>query len=332
MARIKKWVIEKSSFPKNKTKEEKLKFLLRYGILAASAHNTQPWKFKIKKSKIIIYPNNEKILKIADPKKRELWISLGCASENLIIAGEHFGLKGIEKITNKKIEINFKKALKKQNLLFDQITKRKTNRRKPKRLLIQNKDINKLKKLPFEKTTKAFLVHKKDDIKEIAKLIYQANNILYKNDKFIKESLSWTRFNKRQVKKYKDGISYKSLDFPPVKSRIGKMIMKLFLKSSYLNKEEKEKIKNSTGLIIITSKTDDRKSWAKVGRTLQRILLLLTYLEIDYAFENQPCQVHKTRRELKKLTKDFPQILLRIGHAKAIQHSERKDIKEVIKK
>lgn len=331
MARTKKWVIEESSFPSKKEREEQLKFLLRYGILAANSHNSQPWIFEIKKSKIIIYPDNKRSLKIADPKKRELWISLGCVVENLILAGEHFGLHGKEKITDKKIEISFRKGPKKQKYLFDQITKRRTNRRKPKRLLIKKGDIAKLKKLVFEKETNAFLLDKKKDIKEIAKLIYQANEILYKNEKFIKEMISWTRFNKRQERRHKDGISHKALDIPPVTSRVGKIIMKIFLKSSYLNKEEKEKIENSTGIIIVTSKKDDKKDWVSSGRTLQRILLLLTYLEIDYAFENQPCQVPKTRKNLEKLTKDLPQALIRIGHAKEISHSVRRDIKDVLK-
>jgi nitroreductase len=38
-------------FPRNGTEEEKMLFLLNFAILAPSSHNSQPWLFKINKSK-----------------------------------------------------------------------------------------------------------------------------------------------------------------------------------------------------------------------------------------------------------------------------------------
>jgi len=51
--------------------------LVRYATLAASGHNTQPWKFAIKANEIEIHPDYARRLQAVDPGDRELWISLG---------------------------------------------------------------------------------------------------------------------------------------------------------------------------------------------------------------------------------------------------------------
>ena len=40
------WEIKESDYPAGAKPEEKLKFLLRYAILAPSSHNSQLWKFR----------------------------------------------------------------------------------------------------------------------------------------------------------------------------------------------------------------------------------------------------------------------------------------------
>jgi hypothetical protein len=65
--------------------------LVRAATLAASGHNTQPWQFAIEENAIEIHPDYRRRLPIVDPKDRELWMSLGCALENLLIAARAAG-------------------------------------------------------------------------------------------------------------------------------------------------------------------------------------------------------------------------------------------------
>ena len=83
--------IKEHDFPRDGDSVEKLKFLLRYAILAPSSHNTQPWKFSVAEDEIRVLVVRTRWLKVADPDQRELYISVGCALENLLIAAEHFG-------------------------------------------------------------------------------------------------------------------------------------------------------------------------------------------------------------------------------------------------
>src|SRR5215471_20060909 len=85
------WQVVEQNFPENREAAEKLKFLLRYAILAPSSHNTQPWKFAVSRDEIRVRLNLDRWLRAADPDRRDLYISLGCAIENLLVAAEHFG-------------------------------------------------------------------------------------------------------------------------------------------------------------------------------------------------------------------------------------------------
>ena len=60
-------------------------FMVEYAIKAPSGHNTQPWLFRINENSIEIHPNFDRALPVVDFDNRELFISLGCALENLCI-------------------------------------------------------------------------------------------------------------------------------------------------------------------------------------------------------------------------------------------------------
>jgi len=60
--------------------------LIRLATLAASSHNTQPWRFRIDGEVIRIVPDLTRRLPIVDPDEAHLLRSLGCAAENLVHA------------------------------------------------------------------------------------------------------------------------------------------------------------------------------------------------------------------------------------------------------
>ena len=85
------WQIDEAEFPNGGTSAEKLNFLLQYAVLAASTQNTQPWKFAIVRDHLHLFVDPARWLKVADADQRELYLSAGCALENLRVAAEHFG-------------------------------------------------------------------------------------------------------------------------------------------------------------------------------------------------------------------------------------------------
>jgi nitroreductase len=87
------WEVSEGDFPAEGGLEAQLRFLLRYAILAPSVKNTQPWIFKVGGDTIRVYADLERRLAVSDPDCRELFISVGCAIENLLVAAEYFGFR-----------------------------------------------------------------------------------------------------------------------------------------------------------------------------------------------------------------------------------------------
>ncbi|HEY7636309.1 MAG TPA: hypothetical protein VH763_12220 [Gemmatimonadales bacterium] len=85
------WDVSEQDFPHASSIEAQLGFLLRYAILAPSTKNSQPWAFAVQDNRIHLLADVRRSQPIGDPNRRELYISLGCALENLLVAAEHFG-------------------------------------------------------------------------------------------------------------------------------------------------------------------------------------------------------------------------------------------------
>lgn len=61
--------------------------LVQAAVLAANAHNTQPWHFRVGKDRIDLFADVSRSTGSMDALGREMQISLGCAIENLVQAG-----------------------------------------------------------------------------------------------------------------------------------------------------------------------------------------------------------------------------------------------------
>ena len=68
--------------------------LVRYATLAPSSHNTQCWKFRLEDSAISVLPDLSRRCPAVDPDDHHLFVSLGCAAENLSQAALANGLMG----------------------------------------------------------------------------------------------------------------------------------------------------------------------------------------------------------------------------------------------
>lgn len=69
-----------------------LRELVRYATLAPSSHNSQCWKFRLGERAITIEPDLARRCPAVDPDDHHLFVSLGCAVENLAQAALAYGL------------------------------------------------------------------------------------------------------------------------------------------------------------------------------------------------------------------------------------------------
>lgn len=105
-------------------------YMMEQAVKAPSGHNTQPWLFRVQKDRIQILPDMSKSLPAVDPDNRELFISLGCATENLCIAAEAKDMLRYRFFRIGEITVLLSEAsmIKETSGLIEEISVRQTNR------------------------------------------------------------------------------------------------------------------------------------------------------------------------------------------------------------
>lgn len=65
--------------------------LAHFARLAPSTHNSQPWRFVLERDAVDVFADLSRSLPAADGDRRELYLSVGCALETLLIAADYEG-------------------------------------------------------------------------------------------------------------------------------------------------------------------------------------------------------------------------------------------------
>ena len=309
--------------------------LIKAATQAPSGHNSQPWWFETSDHSIVISPNLDRALPAVDSQHRELFISLGCALENLCTKATELHYQTKVSLSDEGV---ITVELQKSNTVIADplaavIEKRQTNRseyedRNIDPILLQNlvEQTGATGIFTFANGTPLF--------EKLTDAVLQGNNAQMSDPAFKNELLSWIRFNKKHSESTHDGLSYAVLGAPNLPRWVTEPIVKGSLKAKTQNKTDLKKIQSSSDMVLITTATNDIPTWIATGRTLERFLLLLTQAGIAHAYLNQPCEVPEINAMLREnlpIAQAYPQILLRLGYAQPMAYSKRKDIREVMR-
>jgi nitroreductase len=327
------WNVKEKDFPRKGEMTKKLKFLVRYAILAPSGHNSQPWRFIIDKNKIEIWPDYERRRAIVDPEDRELYISLGCATKNIEVAADYFGLvyEKSYKIDNKKavgvIVLHFKegKKLSVNEKLFKAILSRQTNRGE-----YQIKQM--AEKLEFEDNddAKVKIFNGKEDRKEISKLIYSSNKVWFKTKELVSELDYWLQDD---VNNGSNGVPTGALNLYKIAANLKYFLQKDSDGAVKKAEREQKMATEAPYLAVVETKMDGIENWIKAGEVYEHLALKLTSFGLAHSFFNTVIELKTQREKLANVLKlkGRPQMFLRIGYAKEeFPHSVRRPIEEVI--
>ncbi len=316
-------------------RDELYLWLIEQAVKAPSGHNTQPWLFRLDTDGIEIHPNYERSLPVVDPQNRELFISLGCAVENLVMAASEKGLASVISVDDRgSIFVRFEPDQTiEPDLLIDQLSIRQTNRNLYDGKLIPEDVIQTLQEMQLPEDIKIHYYKKDSEAFDlITDLIQEGNRIQMGNKDFVRELRGWMRLNKQHQDQTNDGLSYAVFGAPNLPLFMVKPIMTALLNPKIQNQSDLQKIKSSSHLVLFTTVSDNLTEWISTGRALQRFLLQSTALGLANAYMNQPIEVPalKTRIMEDFTFAEHPQMLLRIGYCNQIAYSKRRAVSEVI--
>jgi len=270
--------------------EKKIKFLLRYAILAPSTHNSQPWLFKIKDNSCEVYYSADLKIPNADPEERDLFISIGCAIENLIIAAKYFNVFDsihyrLSYNDNLVAEIKFKNLdsndLKTNlelelllNTVINRINARGIFRDEP---VSQNIIINIFKKISEENEKYEIggfdinFLKEKEKIEKLAELTGNGIKTAYRSKEFRKEMSKWLRNN---FTFKKDGLPGYALKMPALISFFFPTLIRYINIGNKLADLNKRSIKSAPLVCVISAEEIERPLiWIKTGRLVERLML-----------------------------------------------------------
>jgi len=322
----------------NNISSANFEFLVAQAVKAPSGHNTQPWRFRQNGSVVEIHPDFDRRLPVVDPDDRELFVSLGCAVENLCLAAQTKGYKSAVSVGDKGvITVSLaEEAGVKPSPLFNQIDARQTNRSVYTGEEIALDSLRKLQSVCSEKGISVhYYARQTKQFNDIEQYVLRGNTNQMQNEAFKAELKSWMRFNKKHQDQTLDGLSYAVFGAPNVPRWMAEPIMSMAINAKTQNKADREKIASASQLVLFTTRENSRREWVSLGRTLQRFLLTTTELGVAHAYLNQPNEEAEIASEMTRtlgLDGEYPTILLRIGYGKQQAYSKRRAVKDVIER
>ncbi|MGE5520087.1 MAG: Acg family FMN-binding oxidoreductase [Candidatus Dadabacteria bacterium] len=323
--------------------KKEIEHLIFHATLAASTHNTQPWKFEVVENQVSIYPDYNRSLHVADTDTHELFISLGCALENLVIAAEHFGYLPLVHIHTADEPFIDESYIRVQlypfhelttNDLFEQIDRRQTTRRPYDGKPIPEEHLQVLKSATIQEDVDCLLLTQPDEIEKVTALVKEACIRQYSNPAYVEEHAHWVRFNKSKALNSGDGLYNAVIGTAAVPEWFGKFMMGVSVSPEKEADKVEQLIRSSSALAIFIANRNDQKAWINLGRSFQRFALTATSLNIKIAHENMACEEVEEREKLARLLEldkfSQPLLILRMGYADKMPYSYRRPIREVV--
>ena len=319
---------------KSATLSIQMRELVRYATLAANGHNTQPWQFALKEDAIEIHPDYARGLAVVDPSDRELWISLGCALENLLVAARAVGYtpEVIYPDAADFIHIRLTADTPQGGPLFDAIPLRQNTRSDYDGQLVKSADLDQVQALPLEPGVALHFVTNPTNLETVVEYLNQGNLSQYADQAFLNELIHWLRFTKKEALASLDGLYTRCTGNPEVPRWLGQMFVAGTQPQQQADADAK-KLRSSPGAVVVTSESEDKTAWVRTGQVYERLALQLTALNIKSAFLNQPIEVADVRRQFQSalgLGNALPQLLLRFGYADPMPRSLRRPIEQVL--
>ncbi len=319
--------------------EQLFKEIIHYATLAPSGHNTQPWQFAIKENSILIFPDYSRRLPVVDPDDHALFISLGCALENLLIAANHMGFSTrVECFLRDGEAEHIRVTLNEEKVesdpeLFNAIQNRQSTRSQYDGREIPAEDLEKLRQASRQDKVSFILFTEDKDIEPIIEFVKEGNRLQFRNKSFVSELISWIRFSKKHALATCDGLNSASMGLPFIPRWLGKFILNTFATPDGEAKKCEKLIHGSSGLALFIAQTNDKEAWINVGRSFERVVLTATALNIKHAHVNMPCEEVEVRKKLQyylRLKNEQPLLLSRIGYAKSMPESYRRPVEAVL--
>jgi hypothetical protein len=310
--------------------------LVRYATLAPSSHNTQCWKFRLTNNAIEILPDLQRRCRVVDPDDHHLFVSLGCATENLVRAAQANGLHAAATFDagpNEAIQVSLQSMPVVRSPLFDAIPKRQSTRAEYDGKPLATKELELLEHAGTGNGVQVLLLTEKQALENVLEYVVQGNTAQINNPAFVQELKRWIRFSDAEAVRTGDGLFSRSTGNPSVPRWLGSHLMGMLLSAKKENEKYAKQVRSSAGIAVFFSDASDKAHWVETGRCYQRFALQATALGIRNAHLNQAVEIAAVRAQFSGflgIGNRRPDLVVRVGRGPEMPRSLRRPVDNVL--
>lgn len=257
--------------------------LVRYAILAPSSHNTQCWKFRPGEKSVTILPDLARSCPIVDPDRHHVFVSLGCAAENLVQAALAKGYNGRVNFmagASDAIEIGLEPTKAVSSDMFGAITERQSTRIEFDGRPLSNAELKLLENAGTGNGVRVLLLTEKQMMENVLDCIVQGNTSQMRDPAYIAELKTWIRFNDADAVRTGDGLFSRTSGNLSVPHWLGSRLLNLFFTEKAENEKYVRQVRSAAGIAVFVSEVDDKAHWIEAGRAFERFALQATAINV----------------------------------------------------
>jgi nitroreductase len=330
------WGVDEADWPREGSAEEKLRFLVRWAILAPSGHNTQPWAFRVQGGRLEVIADRLRALPVVDPHDRALVISCGAA-----VATARAALHGLghaadvallpeagEPDLMARIGLGAERAPDEADRArLGAIVRRRTTRRAFAGEPVPEGLARRIAAAAEAAGAEAVLVTAAEGKAALAELVAEGDRAQFADPAFRRELGAWVH-----PRRTGDGISGANFGMPDTLSAVGGLVIRTFDMGGGIAAKDEEIATASPALLVVATEGDGPRDWLAAGIGHADMLLEVTAAGWTAAYLNQPVEVERLRPVLRARSgcRGVPQLLMRIGRGPQIAPAARRPVEEVL--
>ena len=314
---------------------ELVRELVRLATLAPSSHNTQCWKFAVEGKGLTILPDLLRRCPAVDLDDHHVFVTLGCATENLVHAALAHGLHAETRFdaTQDAVQVALAPTAAQASPLFQAIAARQCTRGDYDGKPLSSEELALLERAGTSPGVRLLLLTEHSAMERVLDYVVQGNTAQMADPAFVKELKTWIRFNGAEAVRTGDGLYSAASGNPNIPTWIGDLAFGWFFTPKGENDKYARQIRSSAGLAVFVGQTAEKAHWVEVGRYYERFALQATALGIRNAFLNQPVEVASVRPQFAAAVGPAgqrPDLVVRFGRGAALPQSLRRPVQAVL--
>ena len=313
----------------------RMRELVRYATLAPSSHNTQCWSFALESDAISILPDWSRRCPAVDPDDHHLFVSLGCAAENLVQAARALGFDSDVTFAAYRdaVRVSLMPAAPKSSALFEAIPQRQSTRGEYDGKPLAVDELQALERAVADAGVQLAVLTKPQAIEAVLELVIEGNTTQMDDPAFVSELTKWIRFNQTEALTRGDGLYAASSGNPTLPSWVARPVFRLAFRTGSENDKYARQMRSSAGVAVFIAASEDKAGWIAVGRAFERFALQATAMGVRTAHLNQPVEVASLRAPMATLAGvpgQRPDLVIRFGRGPTMTPSLRRPVRAVL--